>query len=389
MSKPVALIVGLILSAILQVPNVKQVIVKNLPFTTTQISNGSSPQNGLNRIQMALLLDTSNSMDGLIEQTKSQLWKMVNELANSTKNGATPEIEIVLYQYGNSGLSVRNGYVKQVVAMSSDLDLISEKLFQLTTNGGEEYCGYALKNASLELDWSDNPEDLKIMVIAGNEAFTQGPVSFQESCRKAKEKGIIINTIFCGDYQTGIQTSWKEGAECANGQYLNINHNDVVEHIPSPYDQSIIDLNKKLNKTYLGYGIEGEQKQLRQTIQDNNAAQFGNSNARVRASFKSKKSYNNADWELVDAVEKDKTVLKKNTEALPQNMQSMTIEERIDYVSKMAKERNAIQQEIQALNKKAEKYVAQKKKDKAETKTLDNVMIDAIKKQAKDKQFKF
>ena len=61
MSKPVALIVGLILLAILQVPNVKQVIVKNLPFTTTQISNGSSPQNGLNRIQMALLLDTSNS----------------------------------------------------------------------------------------------------------------------------------------------------------------------------------------------------------------------------------------------------------------------------------------------------------------------------------------
>jgi len=38
-------------------------------------------------IQMAILLDTSNSMDGLIDQAKSQLWKIVNELALSKKNG--------------------------------------------------------------------------------------------------------------------------------------------------------------------------------------------------------------------------------------------------------------------------------------------------------------
>ena len=37
------------------------------------------------KIQVALLLDTSNSMDGLIDQAKSQLWKMVNELATTKK----------------------------------------------------------------------------------------------------------------------------------------------------------------------------------------------------------------------------------------------------------------------------------------------------------------
>jgi predicted secreted protein len=31
-------------------------------------------------IQIAILLDASNSMDGLIEQAKTQLWKIVNEL---------------------------------------------------------------------------------------------------------------------------------------------------------------------------------------------------------------------------------------------------------------------------------------------------------------------
>ena len=37
-------------------------------------------------IQLALLLDTSNSMDGLIDQAKSQLWKIVNELATTKKD---------------------------------------------------------------------------------------------------------------------------------------------------------------------------------------------------------------------------------------------------------------------------------------------------------------
>ena len=32
-------------------------------------------------IKVALLLDTSNSMDGLIDQAKAQLWEIVNEFS--------------------------------------------------------------------------------------------------------------------------------------------------------------------------------------------------------------------------------------------------------------------------------------------------------------------
>ncbi|MEM9821411.1 MAG: VWA domain-containing protein, partial [Bacteroidota bacterium] len=127
------------------------------------------------RIQLALLLDTSNSMDGLIEQAKSQLWKMVNELAESTKDGRTPEIEIALYEYGNDQLSPMKGYIREVVPLTSDLDHLSEKLFELNTDGGEEYCGFALKTAIENLTWSDKADNLKIVFIAGNEGFDQGP----------------------------------------------------------------------------------------------------------------------------------------------------------------------------------------------------------------------
>ncbi len=92
-----------------------------------------------NTIQVALLLDTSNSMDGLIEQAKSRLWNIVNTLTTLKYEGKSPKIEIALYEYGNDGLSDEN-WVRKVTPLTQDLDLISEKLFALKTNGGTEYC---------------------------------------------------------------------------------------------------------------------------------------------------------------------------------------------------------------------------------------------------------
>ena len=49
-------------------------------------------KDGNTKIQVALLLDTSNSMDGLIEQAKSRLWHIVNTLTTLKYNGKTPDI---------------------------------------------------------------------------------------------------------------------------------------------------------------------------------------------------------------------------------------------------------------------------------------------------------
>ena len=51
------------------------------------------------KIQVALLLDTSSSMDGLIDQAKSRLWNIVNTLTTLKYDGKTPDIEIALYEY--------------------------------------------------------------------------------------------------------------------------------------------------------------------------------------------------------------------------------------------------------------------------------------------------
>jgi len=60
-------------------------------------------------------------------------------------DGKQPNINIALYEYGNDGLSSAEGYIRQVSPLTEDLDVISEKLFSLSTNGGNEFCGQVIK----------------------------------------------------------------------------------------------------------------------------------------------------------------------------------------------------------------------------------------------------
>src|SRR5687767_734244 len=162
------------------------VVLTTLSFTRAGATNENPEED--QSIMLALLLDTSNSMDGLIEQAKSQLWKIVNELAGAQCiDGTRPDIKIALYEYGNDGLPSSEGYIRLVSPLTTDLDVISEKLFALRTNGGNEYCGYVINTSLKQLDWSQSMADLKMIFIAGNEPFTQGPIHFQTACALAKE----------------------------------------------------------------------------------------------------------------------------------------------------------------------------------------------------------
>ena len=260
------------------------------------------------KIKVALLLDTSNSMDGLINQAKSQLWKLVNELTKAECDGEKPEIQIALYQYGDQGLSASSGYIEQVLDFTGELDEVSAKLFALTANGGEEYCGQVIQKSINELSWGTNEGDLKFIFIAGNEAFTQGPVSFATSCQNAKEKDIVVNTIFCGNYTEGVNTSWRAGATLTEGSYMSINHDNQTAYVSTPFDDKIDSLNTQINGTYLYYGRSGSSKMMNMTTQDANASSISKENKIERTVTKSKKTYqsNTRTWDLVEST-KDKS----------------------------------------------------------------------------------
>jgi hypothetical protein len=339
-------------------------------------------------IMIALLLDTSNSMDGLIDQAKSQLWKIVNELAGARcDDGARPKIKIDLYEYGNDGLPSSEGYIRLVSPLTSDLDVISEKLFALTTNGGNEYCGYVINTSLKQLEWSASKADLKMIFIAGNEPFTQGPISYHTACMLAKEKDVVVNTIHCGTFSEGVETSWKRGADLTGGTYMSIEQDRKTVYVPSPYDDKIDALNKRLNETYIYYGKSGATKKQAQETQDKNAESYGQSNKVERAVSKSTHAYTNSSWDLVDAAKDDeKAISRVEEEYLPQEMKGMTESERKTYVNKKSLERSEIQKEIQALNEKRKTYVAQQSADRSDDAMLDASMIKAVKTKAKDKK---
>jgi hypothetical protein len=342
-------------------------------------------------VELALLLDTSSSMEGLIEQAKGQLWKILNEFINAKQKGRTPEVRVALFEYGKMTLSPQEGYIRLLQPLSNDLDRISEALFALKTNGGDEYCGWVIRDAVQKLEWSTSPDIYRAIFIAGNEPFTQGPVSYAESCKAAASKGIVVNTIHCGAEATGVAEKWQDGALLADGKYMFIDQNRAVVHFEAPQDKEIAKLSAELNKTYIAYGREGQEAARRQVAQDANASALAAAGASVnRAVAKASANYQNSNWDLVDAVNNSKVkIADVKKEELPADMQSMTEAERKTYVETKAKQRAEIQSKIQALNTERTKYIAAQTKTASATNTLDAVMISALREQAAKRNYQF
>lgn len=346
------------------------------------------------RIQMAILLDTSGSMEGLINQARTQLWKIVNELATAKQNGQSPKLHVALYEYGKSSIPRDEGYLRQIVPLTDDLDRISEELFALTTNGGQEYCGQVIQAATNGLEWSKADNDLKLIFIAGNEAFTQGGVNYKEACSAAIARGITVNTIYCGPQVDGVRTGWQDGAALADGSFISIDQNRQVAAIATPFDKKLAELSGQVNKTFVFYGGRDTREKLanRQIAQDKAAATAAPAAAAERAEFKGKQQYrSNAD--LVDAVTSGKVKLKDvKADELPEELKKLAPKEREAYVAQKQSERKALQVEISKLSKQRKEYIAAQRRKQSEAKegdSLDEAIIESVRKQAGKKKFAF
>jgi hypothetical protein len=339
------------------------------------------------KIQAAILLDVSNSMDGLIDQAKAQLWNMVNVMGKTKCNGETPQIEMALYEYERTNNDVNKGYVKQISPFISDLDQLSQHLFSLKTYGGDEYCGQVIYTSLDELNWDTSSKSYKVIFISGNEDFLQGKLHYTLACNEAKKKGVIVNTIYCGDRLQGIREHWNLLGECGNGSFTNINADAKPEDIPTPYDSTLITLNNKLNGTYIYYGKEGRRGEELQRKMDTNNASFRADAAMERISVKGQKSlYKNYSWDLVDAKNDDKQILEKiDINTLPDSLKSKDKEQLEAIISRKSSERTNIQNEIKNVSAKRVAYINEEKKRRANnnTQTLETEVEKIIREQVK------
>jgi hypothetical protein len=329
-------------------------------------------------------------MDGLIDSAKARLWSIVNDLATAKP---VPQVRVALLTYGCDSYSSEAGWVVVDSELTEDLDLISKKLFALKTNGGTELVGRVVDKAARSLLWSTDPNALRIIVVAGNEAADQDTVvTYQVASKTSIERGILVNSIFCGSPTDPIAPAWGEVARLADGQFLCIDQSAGALVAESPFDKQLTELSASINTTYLWVGEAGLAACSNQMEQDANARGLSGGVAAQRASSKSSAIYDNRANDLVDGCAAGTMKLEDiKDEDLPADMKGKTLDEKKTILAAKQADRVRVQQEIQSLQVKREAYLVEEARKQAGATgiTLDDALKQAIRTQATKKGMKF
>jgi hypothetical protein len=343
-------------------------------------------------IDLVLCLDTSNSMDGLIDSAKLKLWDIVNELARLRP---TPDLRVALYSYGNDNHAPANGWVKKELDLTADLDDVYKALNTLRTRGGTELVARVGKAAIAEQPWSRAPGALKLVFVCGNEPVDQDrQVTLDEVADLAKSRAIILNTIYCGRGDSHEAKGWAMFAEKCGGRALSIDQNRaLIAAVPkTEFDDQILKAGDDLGKTYLAYGKEGADRFANQKAQDKNALEaapkapgggFGGgapAAALGRAASKASELYRNDRWDLVDKMKQDKTfdITKVPDAELPADVAKLPPAERAGYVQKKAEERAALQKRIADLTAQRQRKLDEERA-KGPQNPADQALDEAVK----------
>jgi hypothetical protein len=339
-------------------------------------------------VDLAICLDTSGSMDGLLDAARQKIWSIVNDLALAKPS---PRLHVALLTYGNDGHPAEVGWVRIDSPFTEDLDTISRQLFALTTNGGTEYVARVLQTAA-GLEWSRDPQALKLVVVAGNESAEQDPqVNFRDVCKNLVEHGILVDSIYCGNPADDIAPAWREVAQRADGQFAAIDQENGTVTIATPFDAELATLSAAINETYVWFGKAGSEACENQKAQDSNAAGANGSAAASRALTKAGCVYV-ARNDLVDAVKSGKVKLEEvKKEELPEKMKEMTLAQKQKVLDEAGSKRAEIAKKIQALAPKRDEFVAGElqRQHKDDKQSFERAVRDAVRKQAEAKGFEF
>ncbi len=344
-------------------------------------------------VDLALCLDTSGSMEGLINGARDKLWKVVAELGRARP---APRLRVALLTYGGPD-HASTGHVIVRQDFTEDLDTLSETLFALRTKGGTEYVGRVLHYALRDLSWSDSSLSdsggaLRIVFVAGNESADQDQERpFRKVVAEAVKREVRVNAIYCGGADDEIAAGWREVAALGKGKFAAIDHNHGTIEVATPFDKELAELSRQLNGTYLFYGADRKAKKSRQEEVDKSASKAGAGIAAERAAAKAGALYRKRDDLVDDAREKGFDLGRIAEKDLPDELKKLDPEARKAHLDKKAKERTALQTKIKELSAKRAAHIQKEMQTRGldDSKALDRVLRDTIRDQAKDAGFEF
>ena len=357
------------------------------------ITNPVATEVPVARLEMVFVLDTTGSMGGLLDGAKQRIWGIVNGVMQTSH----ASVRIGLVAYRDRG----DAYVTKVLPLTDDLDKVYTTLMDYRAEGGgdlPEDVRTALADGLNRAGWSATAPDLtQIMFLVGDAPphnDYDNTVDTLTTATNAIQKGIIVNTIQCGNLAVTTQ-AWQAIARRGDGQYFAVPANGGVQAIATPYDEQLGELANKLGATFVSYGFAGEAdaEARRKAV----ATQAAATESRVldapeeaKAERAVNKVLSNKAYvgDLLQDIENGSLKIEAiNPADLPAWFQSMSPEQRRQEIEKRLAERREIRSQITTLSKQRADFIAAKeKKNGGERSGFDAVVSKVVQQQMVKRQ---
>jgi len=304
------------------------------------------------KIEVSFVLDTTGSMNLLLAGAKQKIWTIARQVAAGKPS---PAIRISLIGYRDRG----DQYVTKVFDLSDDLDAVYGHLMEFQAGGGgdtPESVNQALNEAVTKVSWSKDPGALKVIFLVGDappHMDYSDDVKYPETLRLAKQAGIVIIAIQCGNYPP-TTASWTDIATSSGGGFVQLDQSGGMTRTSTPVDAELARVGAELNRTVVPYGNAARQSEVmtkgsraggadvdRLVYLNVDSAEFG---AKVVVT---------GDGELIWDVVNRKVKLEEIPDSdLPVQLKSMTLEARKDFVDQQFSKRKELQIKVDELSTK-------------------------------------
>jgi Mg-chelatase subunit ChlD len=337
-------------------------------------------------VDVVFVLDTTGSMSGLIQTAKDKIWSIASTMASAQP---TPEIRIGLVGYRDRG----DAYVTRVVDLDADLDSVYAALMDFQAGGGgdtPESVNAALHDAVNNMSWSQRDQAYQVIFLVGDAPphMDYNETRYPEIIATAREKGIVINTIQCGELASTIDP-WTTIASLGGGNFFQVEQGGGAVAIETPFDTEIATLSARLDKTRLYYGSADEMEKAEEKM-----AAAADIAAKASVASRARRGVFNAaaggrenllgDQELVAAVVSGEVSLEElDKDVLPEVLKPMAPAAQESYVAELAEERADLQARIRQLANERSQFIAKKVKVAGgHEDSLDQRLYDTVREQA-------
>jgi hypothetical protein len=293
------------------------------------------------RVEVTFVLDSTGSMGGLIEGAKQKIWSIANAII---ARRPAPEVRIGLIAYRDRG----DEYVTRFHDLTADIDAVFRNLQSFQAEGGgddEESVNQALYEAVHRPDWSPEPEVLKIVFLVGDyppHMDYRGEVQYPQTCRAAAARGLILNTVQCGEAPETARV-WKDIARLAEGSYVALGQSGNMQAVATPYDEEIARLSGEVSRTVVAWGAR--ERRAEAEAKTRAAAEAPAAVAADRAAFNlatGGKAIQGSGDLVADLLSGEVELANIKKEELPPAMQGMSLEEQKAYLAGQQAAREAL-----------------------------------------------